>query len=417
MDSGKALLGILGLAFTLRLIIALLGPEVVTSDAIFYKYHAQSIAAGRGYVNMDGSPVIKWMPGWAATLAAFFTVFGNHVRVIYLANAVWGTAAVGLLMILGHQLFDRRIGVLAGLVYAIWPGILYFTGLAMTEVLFGFLSILYLTLLLRFGRADPARHWAGYFAIGVSFTAALFVRVEILMFLPATALWLLWVHGLSTRMVRATAILVVTVAMLLAPWTLRNYRIFDRFIPTSANSWIALAHANHPEANGRHNFQIMLDLRAKHHAGDFSATTVALNDAGFREVVSFVREQPRAWLALLPQQFWGSYGGDNWAARVAWGSPFFGNSKAPRWVYQVANRYWFGVLFFAAIGLLSIPRWRPDARVLVLTTYATFFFLKFIILGSQRYHFYETPLLAMLAAWGLYLIFEKLLAFRPRSKV
>jgi hypothetical protein len=287
----------------------------------------------------------------------------------------------------------------------------------MTEVLFGMLSILYLCLLLRFGQADPARHWGGYLAIGVAFAAALFVRVEILMFLPATALWLLTVHGLSGRMLRATAILVVTVSVLFAPWTLRNYQTFGRFIPTSANSWIALAHANHPEANGRHDFQIMVDLREKHHAGNFAETTIALNDAGLGEVISFVREQPRAWLALLPQQFWGSYRGDDWAARIAWGTPFFGDTRAPRWVYQVANRYWYGILVLAALGLLSVRRWRPDVRVVVLTTYATFFFLKFIILGSQRYHFYETPLLALLAAWGVFLIAERLRSFLPRSKV
>ena len=401
-------LGILGLALGLRLIAAWFGPEQAASDAIFYEYHAKSLLSGRGYANMDGSPAIKWMPGWAMTIAALFAVFGKKLSVVYWANALWGTAAVGLLMYLGRQLFDRRIGNMAGLLYAVWPGILYFTGIAMTEVFFGLLSILYLCLLHHFGQLDPARHWRGYVAIGMAFTAALFVRVEILMFLPATALWLLMIHGWSDRMARATSILVVSVVVLMVPWTVRNYQAFGRIIPTSANSWIALAHANHPDSNGRHDFRIMMDLRAKHDAGSFSETTIALNDAGLGEVVSFVREQPGDWLALLPKQFWGSYGGDNWAARIAWGTPFFGDARAPLWIYRIGNYYWYGILSLAALGLLTVPRWRMDARVLVLTGYGTFFLLKFIILGSQRYHFYETPFLALMAAWGIVWIAEKL---------
>ena len=152
-----AALGVLGLALGVRLAFVLWVPGVPTGDGFIYVLYAHSIERGDGYTSLDGSPGILWMPGWPAYIAALYSAFGPERRVVLISNALLGATTALLLAALGARWFGRRIGVVGGVLYAIWPGIVYYAGTFFTETTFSFLLASTLVLLTSAARATVRR--------------------------------------------------------------------------------------------------------------------------------------------------------------------------------------------------------------------------------------------------------------------
>ena len=66
---GRRVLWIFAAAAAIRVAFALLAPGVALSDGRFYHMHAAVLQGTGAYLNGDGSPAIRWMPGWPALLA------------------------------------------------------------------------------------------------------------------------------------------------------------------------------------------------------------------------------------------------------------------------------------------------------------------------------------------------------------
>jgi len=67
---------------------------------------------------------------------------------------------------------------------------------------------------------------------------------------------------------------------------------------------------------------------------------------------------------------------------------------------RFANVYWWGILMLVAVGMFHVRRWPRYMAVLVAGTLALAIAIHTLMIGGSRYHFPETPLLAILAAQG-----------------
>jgi hypothetical protein len=94
-----------GGAFLLRLAFVLWAPGEPSADGIFYHAYGDSIARGWGYIDVDGSPVVRWMPGWPLLLGGLYRLFGTSTLVAMLANAVLDAVTALLVGVLGARLF------------------------------------------------------------------------------------------------------------------------------------------------------------------------------------------------------------------------------------------------------------------------------------------------------------------------
>ena len=77
MSWRRALAGVFALALALRAAFVLWAPGVVSGDALWHAARAWGIANGHGYVDLDGSPSIAWMPGWSLLLGGLYALFGQ----------------------------------------------------------------------------------------------------------------------------------------------------------------------------------------------------------------------------------------------------------------------------------------------------------------------------------------------------
>jgi len=411
------LLALIGIAVGVRLAYLAWAPGIPTGDDFFYWFYGLRLLEGHGYTEIDSSPGVFWMPGWPAILAGLATCFGTKPLVGMVVNALFGGASAGLVAVVGARLAGARAGAFAGGLYALWPGLVYFTATLMVEPAFNFFLCLALAAWSRLGCALPSHRPAWSFAGGLALAACAWLKAEPLALTPFVVL-LLWV-GRASRRDFWLCVAAFAAALLLGfgPWTLRNLHAVDRLLVTSAsggtNFWIG----NHEGSTGGNDLKVEHAFRKRHRRETLANTNLAQNDAGWREGWAAVRRDPGAALARVPRKLALTYGSDGAGARNLAGAgalDYLGLSVDPeqarrarvpapirRRLARLADTYWWMVLALAAVGLVASRRWPTSDRVLVLATPAAWLLTHAVFLGGPRFHVPEAPALALLAGAGL----------------
>ena len=199
-------------------------------DGWFFYYSAESIASGEGFIDpFTHAPTASLPPGYAFLLSGLFVTFGADPLVAKLFNVVAGAFTVVLVYALAMRLGGQRAGIVAGVVLALFPSQIFFSIMIMTETLFAGLLVGLVLLLVVWLSKGTIKTWQ-IFVVGVLLGAMSLVRAETVLLIPA--LVVLWkVLGLRWQAVALhTLVLGVGMAMLITPWTVRNYVRFDDVI-------------------------------------------------------------------------------------------------------------------------------------------------------------------------------------------
>jgi 4-amino-4-deoxy-L-arabinose transferase-like glycosyltransferase len=176
-------------------------------------------------------------PAYVYFLGAAFTLTGSLLAVQYLQCLV-GALLVPALGLVGRSGFGERAGLWAAGLAAFYPELVWFAAHFWAETLFA-------TLLWwgfeRLAAADARGSSAAALLAGAIFGLAILTRETVLYFVPLAALWLAWRRPGGLR--RAALLLAASLAVL-APWTLRNYLVFDAFVPVSTAGALNLWQGN-----------------------------------------------------------------------------------------------------------------------------------------------------------------------------
>jgi len=399
-------LALFAAALVLRLVFVAWAPGEPAADGHFYHVYGEHIARGWGYIDVDGSPVVRWMPGWPMLLGGLYALFGSGTHLALFANACFDAATAALLCALGSRLFGSRIGLTAGILYAAWPGMIFLCGSHMSEPLFNMLLVAALLLTVVANRSE-VRRIARFAAAGLCLGAAALVKAEPLITTPGIAFYLWRTRRGGADFTRTTAVLLLVAAAALVPWTLRNYVLFDRFLPTAASGGIGVYLANHPGATGGQDFLANRALQRRFKRENAAWTAIARNDAGWRDAWAFVRENPGEELGIVANKLRLTYGGDARGAKLVRGldpDPENWHIAPLTWqrLERTADAYWFAMLALAALGLTTARSWqRGTPALLLLGVLLPWLCLHIVLLGGPRYHVPQIPVLALLAACGI----------------
>jgi 4-amino-4-deoxy-L-arabinose transferase-like glycosyltransferase len=214
-------------------------------DAEDYLSFAHNLATGVGFahaINEDqpfSQPVE--FSAWRAPLYPIFLSIAFHVsrNTLFLQSLQVALAALSLyfLLRLGLILFGELPALIAGLAFALYPLLILYSAELTTESLFLFLLTAVLFLFYQAGKEhSPAR----VFCLGVLTGLAALCRPNGLMLVPVLtlALWLTTHNrGQATRRV---IVLALAVAIVVLPWTYRNYRLYHKFVLISTNGGATL---------------------------------------------------------------------------------------------------------------------------------------------------------------------------------
>jgi hypothetical protein len=166
-----------------------------------------------------------------------FAITGSLAAVKALQCAV-GALLVPALGLLGRRAFGESAGLVAAALAALYPELVWFASHFWAETLF---SVLLWWAIERLAASDALGSTVAAAGAGLLFGLAVLTRETVLYFLPVAALWLAWRRAGGGRRVLAFACASLVVVV---PWTVRNWLVFDAFVPVSTAGALNLWQGN-----------------------------------------------------------------------------------------------------------------------------------------------------------------------------
>lgn len=212
------------------------------SDRDFFLGAARLLSDGQGFlhpfvheIGLRDAASAGHPPLWILTLVPLAKLGLLTPLSARLASCVAGAAAVLLVGLVARRMAGERAGMLAAALAAAYPAWIVADASGMTESLY--VALVAGVVLALLAARDDARVRAGV-AVGALVGLAALTRAEGLLLLPFAVWPLLWRHR------RALAAATLAAVVVVAPWTIRNAVVLERFVPVSTNVDTVIAGAN-----------------------------------------------------------------------------------------------------------------------------------------------------------------------------
>ncbi len=288
-DLALLLVAVVLLALSVRVVLALDAPSSrIGGDPAVYDEIGVSIAGGEGWSRplrhpapglADDRPTALHPPAWPALLGATYalTDHDDHLdeasvlrsppdlavahaalstadkrwTAARLVNALLGAAAVGLIALIALELWGPKVGLVAGVVAAIYPSLAVLGVALLSEPLFVALELGAIYAVLR--RRRPGGSWRWLVVAGVLCGLAVLTRANgaVLLVPLCLAVWT-GRPRLRPRALLAPAAIVVAAALTVLPWTLRNASVLHAPVPVATDLGQTLAGTYNPASAARH---------------------------------------------------------------------------------------------------------------------------------------------------------------------
>ncbi len=403
------LLGVLGLGLVLRVLAAMWwetrlaeGQRFFFGDSLGYEILARQLARGEDFAY--GTAYVTRTPGYPLLLAPFYW-WGDHPPTLALrmVGVFCGTAAIGLAAWLGQLLFDRRVGLVAALLVALYPGGIAMSVFVLAEAPFAPLMLLTLGLMIMALRREKFSEQIGWgAATGVVFGLAILVRPSWLMF-PLFAVPIgLALYGQRQRQLAIYAAAGLAAAVVMAPWWVRNYVVVGQFVPTTLQVGASLYDGLGPQATGASDMQFvqqfeerLLQIEAQAES-PLPGTHESRRDALMKQAaIEWTLENPGEALKLAGVKLWRYW--------TPWGNDSDIRGKMA-WVIAA------GYLPIVLTGLAGAVYFAPRGWTYALLALPLIYFclLHLIFVSSIRYRQPPMLALAVLSAALLVLLWQKM---------
>ena len=197
------------------------------------QYHqlAIQLANGEAFQTFD----VPW--GYAYYLAPFYWAFGPTPLPALVGQAILNALVPPLVYAYAAQAFDRRVAAVATVLVAVLS---FNTVYVSTESTDSVSTVIFMCLLLAFvhGRRTNRDRW--FVIAGVLGGLGSQFRPNLVL-LPVALAALNWLLGPRTWLrLRQGALVAIIAALMLAPWTWRNYQLSRQFLPTSTHGGVQL---------------------------------------------------------------------------------------------------------------------------------------------------------------------------------
>lgn len=219
-------------------------PILQASDSESYYFWAKDIVNG----DIWGSKAFMKWPFYAYWAALIFKAFGTNLATVYSLQFVLGGINCILIYLIAKKIFDRKIGLLAGLFSAYYGLFIFYEGLLVYTSISLFLnSILFLWILCLKGPPFAKKlFWLGIF-LGI----CVITQGNILIFGVLAIAWVLGNSKLKLNKIICNFIIFLAgTSIIIGCVTLRNYLVEKDRVLITGNLGINFYLGNNPEATG-----------------------------------------------------------------------------------------------------------------------------------------------------------------------
>lgn len=393
-----------------------LGSSPVTGDGPDYDNIAYHILQGQGFVEkwsdetlepyrgdpelyatlagrIDQPPIYSFRPpGYPLFLGATYAVFGRDFAAARILQMVLDSISVALVALLGFRWHSRRVGLLAGLLAAVNPLLIYYSRMLTAESASAFILLVLALLLTSFERS---RRLPAVFGAGIAMGMLLMVKSAFLLCAPAVAAMLAWRHRGQPRHA-ATAVLLLTLGSLLVagPWFVRNEGIHGRYVISTQGG----------SAFSQRNNEVLANTPACY--GAWCPETIAgmIPDSASEEErdrlawqigLAFVREHPASFAKLSAYRLLRAFN------PIPLGL-LRGDPMSEEYAVKILGYAWVFPCF--VFGFLLGWRRVPLARDVSLALFGGIVCMLALASSGQRFIVPGIPLLLTWAAFGLALL-------------
>ena len=276
--------------------------SVLIGDARGYDEWARRLAAG----DWIGGEVFYQAPLYPYFMGAIYAVAGPDPFVVRVIQALFGSLAAAALSYAGWRLFSRRVGLLAGVVLALYPAAIFFDALIQKSSLDLFFTCTALALIAAIvsGVSRPRALW---FLLGVTVAALSLTRENAILLAALLVVW-----ALLRRSATAAILLVAGMATVFAPVVARNAAVSGGFYLTTSQFGSNFFIGNNPLSDGTY-----MSLRAGRGAPEFERqdaldlaqqatgrvlTPGEVSDYWFTRSLDYIESQPGSWLKLMTRK-------------------------------------------------------------------------------------------------------------------
>ena len=356
---------------------------------------ARSIASGHGFGNPfygQTGPTAWVTPLYPYLMAGVFRLFGIYTDasalVMLLLNALFGALTIFPMQSIATRCFSRSLAIVSMWVWAVWPFTMAYVAhprdTSLTALLFT--CAIALTLQIQAAKTKTLRPWI---LLGLLWGVIALSDPSLLLVLPPSILWLLaptWrTRQLRPTFLRATLTCLLVIACM-APWMIRNVRVFHTFIPVRADFGCELYLGNGPGSNGRLMIWDHPYDSPRQYALYKSMGEVAYCHMRGRKAITFIRRQPAHFVADSLRRvfyFW------------------FGHPQATQsnfFLYIPRLNLAF-VSLSGLLGLLLALRKRAPGAILLAMAFLFFPLTYYAVVVNPRFLFQLAPLLYILTLY------------------
>lgn len=229
-------------------------------DAATYNNIALDLISKHCFCLAPNAPTVTRAPFWPWLIAGIYTFTGQDNANARLFLCFIGAGTCAIVYLWARDIFSKRIGVIAGIIAALYPGLFIYDGWLYSESVYTFLLLTFGYGLYRLQCTAQLR-WAGL--SGLALAAASLTRPNGLLYLGLLLVWAILVvrAKLLTWQTAVRGVLIVTLFTVgpIAPWTVRNYSVSHTFVPVATGSGEVLA--------GAYNNLVLKDVKFSYPGG------------------------------------------------------------------------------------------------------------------------------------------------------
>jgi hypothetical protein len=403
----KLLTFIILLSFLVKALWLLLFNPEIASDANWYFEKAGEIASGSGYLS-EGHKTAFYPVGYPAFLSFVYYVFGQSILAGRLANLLLSLLSVYFLYLITRRFVQNKwIRLLTVLLYALYPNHVAYVNLLYNETLFTTLFLLALHFQLK--GFDKDKYWDFLFS-AICYALAVYTRPAVV-FIPFIVLFLnIFFRHCSMypfhfqKSLKLISLYLFVILLILLPWQIRNYKVFNSFVFVSTTGGFDLLIGNHPGATGNYNPNVDY----------FSAIERSMNEVEYDKHCKhlawhYIKSHPKENLKRIPYKayyfFWPGMDGVSWN--------FKGLDKPEtrflNFIRFCGNiDYLILLLLFFVLVIMGLFKSKNRSfyfwLMLGIGTY--YLVISLVFFGESRFHFHLIPLGAVFIAERLESIFQ-----------
>jgi 4-amino-4-deoxy-L-arabinose transferase-like glycosyltransferase len=373
-----------------------------------------AIASGRGFssplLGVASGPTAWLTPVYPYLLAGIFKLFGifsfKSSLIIRTIDMAFSSFVCWPVYDIGKKAFGRHVGAASAWLWAFLPAGIYYSVVWVWDTA---LAVLCMTLLfaatLHIRGRTRLSWWIGY---GALWAFSAMVNATVLSLLPFLALWALWPlrhEFLRTSKLALLAAFVFIAGM--APWTVRNYLVFHKFIPLRSNFGLELWLSNNPEVPDTWAGYLHPTNDREESAKYVRMTEIPYMEEKQSEAFTFMRSHPYDTMRFFFRRF-----EDNWMG--TWDAP------ADQWRFlplsEKAALVWnclFSLLAFA--GTFLANRTKRESALPFTTVMLVFPLVFYVTHTNARYRHPMDAIMCLLAIFALRYPLSNLAAKRASS--